>query len=565
MIRRDRNHASITAWGLLNEMPASSTICRYAPTTLPILRKYDPTRFIFQHSARWDDSVATGSGANPYSTAWDALMGYEEKGELIKDTPNLPFSVRLNGIGDYHVYPQFPLSEEAAGLIRSYCQDALPAFLSESGLSGLFNVIEETKQFRQHGCREDLEDYRFVAGQAEHMEKDWERLGLSSVFPCAEMFLKESQRLSSVDRRLLFDVIRANPKHNGYSLTGLLDHGMCGEGLWSYWRRPKPEVYDVVCDGWAPLRFCLFVRHHVYRGEEFEIEAVLANECVLNPGRYTADFAVIGERGTVLQFSEDFVIEDDAFALPVMKRKIVLDVPTGKYTLTAYLRDGGAAQGNRFGFYVKDAAELPAVSAEIASLGLASPTEELLSAHGAVLTPYDGRKQGLILVGRDVTAEQLISLREAAETGAVVLFLDNQAFFNAANGSFDKLSLLGIADDARVTTHADWLYHKECAAANAQVFEGLGLGCVDSVRYGQTFPHSALETERTPEDVICPAFQTGFYGYAGGYGCMHTMAGFAAGSGRIYFNSFALEALAGKHPAADMLLLNYVRYLTGLL
>jgi hypothetical protein len=292
---------------------------------------------------------------------------------------------------------------------------------------------------------------------------------------------------------------------------------------------------------------------------------VLANECVLPPGRYTADFAVIGERGTVLQFSEDFVIEDDAFALPVMKRKIILDVPTGKYVLTAYLRDSGAAQGNRIDFYVKDAVELPTISAEIASLGLASQTEDLLSAHGAILTLYDGQQQGVILVGRDVTAEQLISLREAAEAGAVVLFLDNQAFFNAANGSFDKLSLLGIADDARVTTHADWLYHKECAAANAQVFEGLGLGCVDSVRYGQTFPHSAIETERTPEDVICPAFQTGFYGYAGGYGCMHTMAGFAAGSGRIYFNSFALEALAGKHPAADMLLLNYVRYLTGLL
>lgn len=564
MIRRDRNHASVVAWGLLNEMPYHSTICRYAPTTLPILRQYDPTRFVFQHSGRWDESVAAGSGANPYSTAWDARMGYEKDGEMLRDTPHLPFHVRLNGVGDYHAYPQFPLSEETADRMRQYCRDALPAFLSESGLSGLFNVIEETKQFRRHGCREDLEDYQFVAGQAEHLEKDWNRLGLSRVYPCAEMFLKESQRLSSVDRRLLFDVIRSNPQHNGYSLTGLLDHGMCGEGLWSYWRRPKPEVYDAVYDGWAPLRFCLFVRHHVYRGEEFEIEAVLANECVLSPGSYTADFAVVGERGTVLQFSENFVIEDDAFALPVMKRTITLDVPTGKYTLTAYLRDVGAAQGNRIDFYLKDAGELPSVSAEIAVLGLAPQTAELLCEHGAVLTPYDGQRQGVILVGGCAAKEQLVSLRESAEAGAAVLFLDNQAFFNDTNGSFDKLSLLGIADDARVTTHADWLYHKECVAANAQVFDGLGLGCVDSVRYGQTFPHSAIETERTPEDVICPAFQTGFYGYAGGYGCMHTMAGFRAGRGNIYFNSFALEALAGRHPAADMLLLNYVRYLTGL-
>ena len=271
---------------------------------LPKLRKADPTRLVLLNSGRWDKYTDAASGSNPYSDTWDAAMG----SDLIStDNSSEAYgNIGIDGGGDLHIYPEYPLNNYYINYVRNYAKGCRPAFFSESGMSSIFNVIEEAKHYEQYGCRNDLEDYVWIKSQAEKLENDWEKLGLKKVYPYAEMMLKESQRLSAEDRRRIFDIIRSNSQFNGYSLTGLLDHGWCGEGLWSLWRRFKPEVYDAVCDGWAPLRFCLFAKSHVYSGKEFEIEAVLANEGVLAEGTYTADFAIVGEEGPLEMWSENF-------------------------------------------------------------------------------------------------------------------------------------------------------------------------------------------------------------------------------------------------------------------
>ena len=558
MVKRDRNHPSVVAWGLLNEMSVNFAVTRYAQTFLPKIRAVDPTRFVFYNSGRFDPDISIGSGSNPYSETWDALMGSEAEGKVLGEI--MEGSATLYGAGDYHVYPTFPIKKEAAERIRNYAKDVLPAFISESGMGPLFNVIEETKHFQQYGCRPDLEDYSWLAAQSRSLEADWKRFGLEKIYPCAEMMLKESQRLSAVDRRLVFDIIRSNPKHNGYSITGLLDHGMCGEGLWSYWRRFKPEVYDAVCDGWAPLRFCLFTKHHVYSGEEFEIEAVLANENVLKPGKYTADFAITGENGTVETFSEDFEITDDSFAVPVMKKNIKLNVPTGKYSLIAYLREGGSPLGNKLDFYVKNPADLPKTDAKIYACGIEPETVRFLKNVGAKVEAFDGQTDGIVLVGKDACENCIISAKTAADNGAKVLILSPQVFKKGNN--FEKLSKLSISDDIKVFTERDWLYHKECVAANSEVFNGLGIGICDSVKYGQTYPEFSYMTSRTPDDVLCPAFYTGYFAIKGAYGSAHTLAGFAGGNGMIYLNCFRLEEDLGKNPAADIILVNLINYIS---
>jgi len=71
-------------------------------------------------------------------------------------------------------------------------------------------------------------------------------------------------RLHSLQRLLGLNLLRANPRIAGYNVTVRLDHGYTGEGIWTFWREWKPGVVDAFQDGFAPLRWCLFVAplHH---------------------------------------------------------------------------------------------------------------------------------------------------------------------------------------------------------------------------------------------------------------------------------------------------------------
>ena len=120
---------------------------------------------------------------------------------------------------------------------------------------------------------------------------------METAYPYPETLLEMSQLRMARHRLVGFNLIRSNPKICGFNLTGMLDHAMTGEGLWRFWRDWKPGAFDAVCDGWAPVRWCLFAEPgHTYLGRPVTLEAVLANEDTLRAGIYPVQFRVLGSK-----------------------------------------------------------------------------------------------------------------------------------------------------------------------------------------------------------------------------------------------------------------------------
>ena len=112
-----------------------------------------------------------------------------------------------------------------------------------------------------------MEDARLYRVWRDQFLADWERYRLDRVFGRPEDFFAQSIARMASQRLLGINAIRSNPNVIGHSLTGTLDQGMTGEGVWTTFRELKPGATDAIFDGWAPLRWCLFAEPaNVYRG-----------------------------------------------------------------------------------------------------------------------------------------------------------------------------------------------------------------------------------------------------------------------------------------------------------
>ena len=140
-----------------------------------------------------------------------------------------------------------------------------------------------------------------------------------------------------------FNAIRANPKICGFNLTGMLDHAFTGEGVWRFWRDWKPGAFDAMQDGWAPVRWCLFVEpKHTYVGRPIKIEAVLANEDAVRPGGYSGQFQLWGPKGSVWRSTKPFTVvggPNASLAIPVLKEQVTVST-AGSYEFVPYVPSG---------------------------------------------------------------------------------------------------------------------------------------------------------------------------------------------------------------------------------
>ena len=466
----------------------------------------------------------------------------------------------LIGAGDVHCYPTSPHDEHTYDYLMKVGTGMRPVIISEYGIGTNFNVIHEARMFEQYGADPDLCDYKWVREQSEGLKRDFSKFGFDRVYPFPETMLIESQRLGARQRTLGFNLIRANPQIAGFSMTGLLDHGMCGEGLWSYWRRWKPEMFDAISDGFSPLRFCLMTwQTNAYSGREFRVKASLATEDALSPGRYSASFRIVRDCVTVWSKDTEIVIpESMPLAVPVFDERITLDVPTGKYTLLANLNNGGSPTGEKLDFYITDTSYLNAQGTSVRVWGVNEKAAAFMTSCGVNVLPFSGETDLPVIVGNPEDHgddAKWNSLRTAAENGHKTVFMQSRLFLDHP----ELTAKTGFADFRCVYTQ-DFLYHKEYVPMPHPIFDGLRPGMMDLDYVSTVFPHETIETEASPEP-ICSGFVTGSIWVEGSYRSSYSIAEWKTGRGSVILSMpYVLENI-GENPIADIMLINTVKYI----
>jgi hypothetical protein len=322
----------------------------------------------------------------------------------------------------------------------------------------------------------------------------------------------------------------------------------------------------MMTDGWAPLRWCLFVTPlRGYAGRPPQVEAVLANESVLPAGEYPVIFRIFGERsGKVWEREAIARIPDPApgrpgpLAVPVLRETLPAGLPPDDYVFAAHLVRGATPRGDRLPFRIAEPE--PARDAlRVQQVGLEETALAWLAAHGVAAEPFaPGSAADRLLVGAvpgsALPAATWEALRDQAAVGATLIFLSAAPFLVPAG---TQAPVLPLGDRVRARTFNDWLYHKEIVARPHPAFTGLPTGLLDWADYGQVWTHDLFDCADTPDEVLAASFAVG-YSCPGGYDSGIIAALYRHGQGRIIVNSLRVLEELDRHPAADRMLLNLV-------
>ncbi|MBQ3848056.1 MAG: beta galactosidase jelly roll domain-containing protein [Clostridia bacterium] len=581
MIKRDRSHPSVAIWGLLNETvstPPVNECFDYAKNILPELRKLDGTRLVLLNSGRFDGYPETGSVSNPGSLSWECLWNDEGRvpGHFFFK-PSFPPGY-IDHVGDVHMYPALPMSAKDRELIMNLGKEAKrPVFLSETGCGSLLDVVRLCKIFTQEGADRDLPDVYQCNLIRDRFLELLSKYSFDREYAFPDDIMERSYELHARQRQFFLDVIRSDPYICGYSATGLLDHSICGEGLFTLTREWKKGIADVFSNGLAPLKWCIIPeKTHLYSGENFNLRVFLANEDVLTESSYHVFLKIIGGEGIVYERSGVLTLTDvdlRLLSVKVFDIDVCLPVPTGEYEIRCSM-ESAAPTDSHVKIYITDPSDFRPEpgSLRVYTFGLPENVLTTLKNNNVTCVPLSldepdcvsselfVKDPAPVLVGSVLSdlyelKEKLWSrLTAAASCGLSVIILDKDAMA----GPDGALQYLPVEGKPSLGFYSDWLYHREYMARRGHpYYKGLPTGMMDWEYWPGITVGFDLRDGDVPCDTAGISFITG--AHAGLFQGGLTLGSYKFGKGRFVLNTLRIMENAGVCPAADRLLINIIR------
>ncbi len=488
--------------------------------------------------------ASVGSLSNPGSGAWEDVLS------------------------DQHPYQRVPHTADIVQRLRTLEGNGLPVFLSEYGIGSAIDLMHTVKHYEQAG-KTDVEDAQLYRQWRDQFLADYKRYRMDDTFPRPEDFFTASIERMAAQRLLGLNAIRSNPNVIGHSMTGTLDQGMTAEGLWTTFRELKPGTTDAVFEGWAPLRWCLFAEPvNVYRKTPVRLEAVLANEDALMPGKYPARLLVVGpDNARVFERKIEVTIPDrrqrpePPMVLPVFAEDVPIDGPPGKYRFLATFERGAAAAGGNVEFYVTDPAEMPPVEAEVTLWGEDAELAKWLAGRGIRTRPYAATpaagREVILVSGKPKPAPDAAAFTDLVRRiarGSAVVFLTPDAL---AKGD-QPTGWLPLAKKGSIRGLPSWLYHKDEFCKRHAIFEGLPAGgLMDYTVYREIIPDAAFVGLDPPDETVAAGINAAWPApyVSGVFVGVHRL-----GAGRFVLNTLRIRENLGPNPVAERLLRNLLRY-----
>jgi hypothetical protein len=552
MILRDRNHPSIVIWGMLNET-ADGPVFRQAVKALEVARAYDKSRMVMLNSGRWDGDLSIGSYSNPGSDHWEYGMGYEAPDAETTATNGEGYFPK---VGDVHLYPRVPHTDETIRRLRTLGEGGGPIFFSEYGIGSAVDLFRVTRFFEQLG-KSNVLDAVYYRRMLDRFDADWQRWCLDEIWPDRADYFRQCVAKMAAQRRLGLDAIRANPLIVGHNITGTVDQGLTGEGLFTTFRELKPGTTDALFETLAPLHFCVFTDSvHIYTGQSVRVEVVLADEGVVAPGEYPIRIQILDPDRTRIYDETMSVRIDEApgtgpLARPLFDENITIHGSTGRYSVHVSCLHGMAPTGGTAIIHATDAADMPPIETEIALWGDDPELDRWFESNNIPTKPYTVGERGTIIASG--TPHDFSELHHGIAHGARVLFLTPKVLTVGDNQTAGIPKGYGIV----MKEIRGWLYLKDEWTRAHPIFDGLpGPGLMDYGYYRDLIPDALFEVAEETATVIAGAIRSSQNYDSGSMVSLHNY-----GDGCFILNTLLIRENLGTDPAAERILRNMLRCL----